>query len=111
MNYRGLVLSIASAILVIPMLSCGGGHSGETYILVSANIKVPYWQSAGAGFAQAAQQLGVAYAFTGPDTYDPNGERDAFESAVQKRPAGILISVADANLLKDNIDRAIASHI
>ena len=111
MNNRTAALCFLLATACAPLLGCGGGHSGETYILVSANIKVPYWQSAGAGFAQAARQLGVAYAFTGPDTYDPNGERDAFESAVQKKPAGILISVADANLLKDNIDRAITSGI
>jgi ribose transport system substrate-binding protein len=33
------------------------------------------------------------------------------DGAIQKKPAGILISVADANLLKDSIDRAIAAGI
>jgi ribose transport system substrate-binding protein len=99
------------AITLLPLLSCGGGHSGETYILVSTNIKVPYWQSAGAGFAQAANQLKVGYAFTGPDTYDPPAERDALASAVQKKPAGILISVADPNVIKEGIDAATAAGI
>jgi ribose transport system substrate-binding protein len=111
MNYRGLVLSIASAILLVPFLSCGGGHSGETYLLISTNIKVPYWQSAGAGFAQSAQQLGVAYAFQGPESYDPSAEKEALDGAIGKNPAGILISVADPNLIKDGIDRAIAAGI
>jgi len=111
MNHRTVALSLLLTILLIPFLSCGTGHSGETYILISTNIKVPYWQSAGAGFAQSAQQLGVAYAFQGPDTYDPKAEKDALDSAVQKKPAGILISVADPNLVKDSIDRAIASGI
>jgi ribose transport system substrate-binding protein len=99
------------AIALLPLLSCGAGHSGETYILVSTNIKVPYWQSAGAGFAQSANQLKVGYAFTGPDTYDPPAERDALAAAVQKKPAGILISVADPNVIKDGIDAAIAAGI
>jgi ribose transport system substrate-binding protein len=111
MNYRGLVLCLASVILVGSMPSCGGGHSGETYLLISTNIKVPYWQSAGAGFAQSAQQLGVAYAFQGPDSYDPGAEKEALDGAISKNPAGILISVADPNLIKDGIDRAMAAGI
>jgi len=98
-------------LLALPLLSCGNGHSGETYILISANIKVPYWQSAGAGFGQAANQLKVGYALTGPDTYDPPAERDALSAAVQKKPAGILVSVADPNVIKDGIDAAIAAGI
>jgi ribose transport system substrate-binding protein len=94
-----------------PLLSCGDEHSGETYVLVAANIKVPYWQSAGAGLAQSGQQLKVAYMMTGPDSYDPSAERDAFQAAVGKKPAGILISVADANLFKDDIDSAIKAGI
>jgi ribose transport system substrate-binding protein len=98
-------------LLALPLVSCGNGHSGETYILISANIKVPYWQSASAGFGQAANQLKVGYAFTGPDTYDPPAERDALAAAVQKKPAGILVSVADPNVIKDGIDAAIAAGI
>jgi ribose transport system substrate-binding protein len=103
-----LCLLLVAALLLLP--SCSG-HSGETYILVSNNIKIPYWQSAGAGFARAAQQLEVGYAFVGPDTYDPNAEREALDNAVQKKPSGILISVADPNVLKDSIDRTIAAGI
>jgi len=103
-----LCLLLVAALVLLP--SCSG-HSGETYILVSNNIKIPYWQSAGAGFAHAAQQLEVGYAFVGPDTYDPNAEREALDTALQKKPAGILISVADPNVLKDSIDRTIAAGI
>ncbi len=110
MNYRGLALSVALAILLVPVLSCGG-HSGETYILISTNVKVPYWQSAGSGFSQSAQQLGVGYAFQGPGNYDPSAEKEAIDAAVGKNPAGILVSVADPNLVKDSIDHAIASGI
>jgi ribose transport system substrate-binding protein len=110
MNFRAAA-NFLLAVVLVPLLSCGGGHSGETYILVSVNLKVPYWQSAEAGFRQSAEQLKVGYAFAGPDTYDPGAEREAFEGAVAKKPAGILISVADPNLFKDDIGRAIASGI
>jgi ribose transport system substrate-binding protein len=111
MKTRVLFLVVLFTVTILPLLSCSSGHSGETYILVSTNIKVPYWQSAGAGFAQAANQLKVGYAFTGPDTYDPPAERDALAAAVAKKPAGILVSVADPNVIKDGIDGAIANGI
>jgi ribose transport system substrate-binding protein len=111
MIHRNLAISLLLALMLVPLLSCGGGHSGENYILISANVKVPYWQSAGAGFTQSAGQLKVAYTFTGPDTYDPAGERDELKNAIAKKPDGILISVADPTLMKDDINNAIASGI
>ena len=59
------------------LISCKSSqHSyDEKYFLVSANIKIPYWETAGAGFSQAASQLGVRAEFVGPDTYDPQAER------------------------------------
>jgi ribose transport system substrate-binding protein len=111
MNYRSLAVSVWLAALLVVLPSCGTGHSGETYILISTNIKVPYWQSAGAGFTQAASRLGVGAAFQGPDTYDPGAERETLENAIQKKPAGILVSVADPTAIKDSIDKAIAAGI
>lgn len=111
MIHRKIAFSTVSMIILTPLLSCGGGHSGESYVLVSTNVKVPYWQSAGSGISQAAEQIKVAYVFNGPSTYDPAAERDAFRDVVAKKPDGILISVADPVLMKDDIDQAIASGI
>src|SRR3954469_9427750 len=111
MSYRSLALSIYLSALLVVLPSCGNGHSGETYILISTNVKVPYWQSASAGFSQAGGRLGVAYSFNGPDTYDPGAERTSFDAAIQKKPTGILVSVANPAMMKDSIDRAIAAGI
>jgi ribose transport system substrate-binding protein len=111
MRYRSLALSLGLTALLVLLPSCGNGHSGETYILISTNVKVPYWQSASAGFSQAGSRLGVAYSFNGPDTYDPGAEHTTFESIIQKKPTGILVSVADPAVIKDSIDEAIAAGI
>lgn len=85
---------------------------GEKYYLVAANIKLPYWQTAASGFYAGARQMGtVAAEMVGPDTYDPAAESAAFKDAVSKKPAGILVSAADPNVLKSDIDSAIASGI
>jgi ribose transport system substrate-binding protein len=83
----------------------------EKYFLVSTNIAVPYWQEARAGLNRAGVQLQVRVDMAGPDTYDPKAERDQFREVMSKKPTGIAISVSDANLLKPEIDAAIAQGI
>ena len=104
-----------SAALAVPLaffLSCGSAHdSDEYYVLVSANLQVPYWKTAGAGFTNAATQFKVRSDFAGPQTYDPKAERDALDQAVQKKATGILLAVTDPALLKDSIDKAVAAGI
>jgi ribose transport system substrate-binding protein len=73
---------------------------------------LPYWKTAGSGFSRAAAEFkGIRFDFTGPQSYDPKAERDALEQAVQKKATGILLSVADASVLKDSIDKAIAASV
>jgi ribose transport system substrate-binding protein len=110
MNHR-ICAVCCLLVLLIPLTSCGTGHSGESYVLIAVNVKIPYWQSAGAGFSQAARELGVGYSFSGPDSYDPAAEHDELLQAIQKKPAGILISVADPKTVDDGIYRAIDAGI
>src|SRR6202521_3753745 len=87
------VLHIAPvAVLSVLILSCGGAHdSDEYFVLVSANLQVPYWKAAGAGFSNASAQMKVRSDFMGPQNYDPKAERDAVDQAVQKKATGILL--------------------
>lgn len=104
-----------SALILISffLLSCGSAHNSDEYfVFVSSNIQLPYWKTAGTGFSHAAAEFkGIRFDFTGPQSYDPKAERDALEQAVQKKATGILLSVADASVLKDSIDKAIAASI
>jgi ribose transport system substrate-binding protein len=104
--------TIPLLIIAILFISCGSTHdSDEYYVLVAANLQVPYWKTAGSGFSNAAGQFKVRSDFIGPQTYDPKAQRDALEQAIQKKASGILLSVSDASLLKDGIDKAIAAGI
>lgn len=98
--------------LVLIVLSCGTAHdSDEYFVFVSANLQLPYWKAAGAGFSNAAGHLNIRFDFSGPQSYDPKAERDALDQAVQKKATGILVGVTDPALLKDSIDKAIAAGI
>ena len=103
-----------SALISIAMLalSCGGAHdSDEYFVMVAANLQVPYWKTAGTGFSNAALQFKVRSDYIGPQTYDPKAQRDALDQAIQKKPSGILLAVTDPAILKDSIDKAIAAGI
>ena len=91
---------------------CGGRHSTkEVFYLIATNIKLPYWQTAAAGFNKAAAQYKVTARVVGPDTYDPQAELAELHSAIAAKPGGILISVADASVLKPEIDAAVNAGI
>ena len=110
--FRKLVSILSLAFLATTLLSCGSGHdSDEYYVFVAANLQVPYWQAAGAGFSRGVAQLKVRSDYLGPNTYDPKAERDALDRAVQQKATGILLGVTDPALLKDSIDKAIAAGI
>ncbi len=107
------ILHVAAvAVLLGLFLSCGAAHdSDEFFVFVSANLQVPYWKAAGAGFSKAATQMKVRSDYAGPQNYDPKAERDALDEAVQKKATGILLAVTDPSLLKDGIDKAVAAGI
>jgi len=112
MSSHRIVIALTIALFVLPLVQCGSQHDAdEKYVLVSANLQIPYWQTAAAGFSQAASQLKVRSDVVGPNSYDPKAEVEAFDHAVSQKPTGILVSAADPNLLKDSIDKAIAAGI
>jgi ribose transport system substrate-binding protein len=98
---------------MIPILGCAGSqHSAdEKYYLIATNIQLPYWKAASAGLAKGAIQMHVRTEFKGPDNFDPKAEQEAFRAAVAAKPMGILISPADPELLKADIDQAIGQGI
>jgi ribose transport system substrate-binding protein len=108
---RRLLSLLSVALFVTSLLSCAAHDSNEYYVFVAANLQVPYWQAAGAGFTKAAGLFKVRADFVGPNSYDPKAERDALDQAVQQKATGILLGVTDPVLLQDSIDKAIAAGI
>jgi ribose transport system substrate-binding protein len=107
---KGTALAVL-ALGILATTGCDRHSNKEVYYLVSANLNLPYWQTAAAGFNKAAGQYKVTAKVVGPDNYDAQAELDAMNRAVAAKPAGILISVADATVLKPAIDSAVAAGI
>src|SRR5713226_9175112 len=110
---KKLVGILAAGALLLQLSGCSSSQhdADERYYLVSANIQIPYWQTAGAGFNKAASEMKVHAAMVGPDSYDPKAEEEEFQRVVKLKPAGILVSAAEAGLLQPDIDTAISAGI
>ena len=103
--------SVSAALLFLTGCSSNPHAPGEKYILVADNTKIAYWQTALQGLTKAVSELGVKGEMQGPDGHDPNGEHDAFRRALAQKPAGILVSATDANILGPDIDSALGQGI
>jgi ribose transport system substrate-binding protein len=109
--YVQLCCLIACGTLLLAGCAARNRDGDDKYYLVSAQIRLPYWRVASAGFLEAARQLKLQAEFVGPETYDPKAQQLEFEKIVKTKPSGILISVANSELMKADIDAAIASGI
>lgn len=101
----------ALALVTAFTAGCDRHSKKEVFYLVTTNAALPYWQSAIAGFKQAAAQFKVTARVVGPDGYDPQAELAELQKAVAAKPAGILVSVADVSVLQPEIDTAINSGV
>ena len=110
---RHITVTITAALSALILNSCASlpHDPNEKYILVTANTKVAYWQNALQGLTRAAGEMKVKAELAGPETYDTKAEHDEFEKAVSQKPAGILVSAADAALLSPDINSALARGI
>jgi len=105
--------SVSIVLAAVLFVSCQKPFHEETerYFFVAANISLPYWQEAQAGFLDSGRALGVKVEFTGPTSYAPEEQLDAFRKAVAARPAGILVAPTRPALFNKDIDAAVQAGI
>src|SRR5262249_45068738 len=106
---------LAALALAFALVSCAPSYheKGEHYILIAANINLPYWQEADAGLRDVAKEMGIEVKadMDGPTSYSPKEEVDPLQRAVSQHPAGILVSAANPDMFQAPIAAAIASGI
>ncbi len=103
-------LGLAATALTL-LAGCQQSGPKQQYYLLTTSTSLPYWQTAVAGFQRAAKTYNVSAEMQGPETFDPQAEVDAFRAAVAKKPAGILVSVANSRMMTPEIDAAISAGV
>jgi ribose transport system substrate-binding protein len=113
MKGKKLISGLSMTMLAIVAGSCQQPYhqADERYVLVAANINLPYWQEASAGLTDIGKTAGVKVEMVGPGSFAPSEELTAFQQAVGQHPSGILVSVSDPQLFKEPIDKAIMQGI
>ena len=107
---RTLFALLTAAVLPL-MTGCTRHSKSEQYYLIATNTAVPYWKTAAAGFEAAGAEYGVSVDTRGPAGLNAQAEVDEFNAMVARKPAGILVSVANSTLMQPAIDAAIAAGI
>ena len=111
---RRLTLFVSAAAMAasfFPMTGCTAHSKSENYYLIANNLKLAYWKTVNDGFSAAATEYGVTAQFRGPDTFDAQGELAELRKVIANKPAGILISAADAASFREDINAAIQANI
>jgi ribose transport system substrate-binding protein len=109
-NYFSIASFIATAIAVA---GCEKPYHQpeERYVLVTANVNLPYWQEAQAGLTEIGKTAGVKVEMVGPATLSPSEELNEFQKVVAQNPAGIMVSASDPALFKEPINKAVLQGI
>ena len=108
---KTIAILASLALASIELTGCQYRSKQDTYVLVAPNLKLPYWKKVQEGFNDAAAEYGVTARADGPDGYDAAAEAKAFGEAAASKPAGILVSAADANALRDDIASAMSKGV
>lgn len=108
---KAALLSAIAVVCAAGLGGCGRHSSAEHFYLVANNIKLAYWQTAAAGLDKIAAKYHVRAELRGPQDFDPQAQVQEFRSVVGSKPTGILVSVADANLMTPEINAAMDAGI
>ena len=115
MNFRCKHAAWPAILLGAALVACqeSAHEKGERYVLIAANVNLPYWQEADAGLRDVAKEMGIEVKadMDGPTSFSPKEEVDAFQRAVAQHPAGILVSVSNPEMFQAPINAAIESGI
>jgi ribose transport system substrate-binding protein len=99
----------AAGMLAASGINLARAQSDQTYYMVSFLSGISYWADAFRGMQDAAEFLGVNAEYTGTPEYDTTAEVRVLEETIALDPAGILLTVIQADALQPTIDAAIDS--
>ncbi|HMK91600.1 MAG TPA: sugar ABC transporter substrate-binding protein [Thermoleophilia bacterium] len=71
----------------------------------------PFWSIFKNGVDQAGKDMGVKVEYSAPQTFDMNAMGQLIDAAVNKKPAGLVVSIPDATALGPHIQAAVQAGI
>lgn len=101
--------SFAAATLTAGMAA--GAQAQEIIVVSHGQASDPFWSVVKNGVAQAATDMGVNVDYRAPETFDMVAMSQLIDAAVNQNPAGLIVSIPDADALGPSIEKAVAAGI
>lgn len=116
--------SVAPALFVAMVAACGGAEDGapadlgatgrsdvRIVVVTHGQASDPFWSIVANGVADAAEDLGVRVDYQAPVTFDMVRMSEMIDAAVVARPAGLVVSVPDADALGASLRAAVQAGV
>jgi ribose transport system substrate-binding protein len=100
-------VAAAGAMLAAHGLRPSKAQAADTYYMVAFLSGIDYWKDCYRGMQDAAAYLNVKAVYTGTPDYDITAEVRVLDETVAQQPAGVLLTVINAEALKPSIDKAV----
>jgi simple sugar transport system substrate-binding protein len=108
------------AALALVVAGCGGGEEGAEQqggggaergdiriaVVTHGQASDPFWSVVKNGVDQGAEDMGVEVEYNAPQTFDMVKMSQLIDAAVASEPDGLVVSIPDADALRESIQKA-----
>ena len=108
---RTLSTAVLAALSLGLLAAPAHAQNKNGYVMVTFLSGIDYWKDAYRGMQAAGKELGVTTTYTGSVNYELNDNIATLEQVIARKPAGILLTVMNADALRPTIDKAIKAGI
>jgi simple sugar transport system substrate-binding protein len=111
-HWKSLALAATVAASAPGAVAPALAQDAPSIIVVShGQANDPFWSVVKNGVDYAAQETGANVSYRAPETFDMVAMGQLIDAAVNQQPAGIVVSIPDADALGPSIQRAVGAGI
>jgi len=113
MSLRSKALIFAAAMMGATLASGPKAIAQDIRIIVVTHGQAndPFWSVVKNGVVKAAEDMKVKVDYRAPETFDMVAMAQLIDAAVNQKPTGLVVSIADASALGPSIKKAVAAGI
>lgn len=105
------IVCLTQTLLALCFASMALAQDLRFVVIAHGKPPVPWWTVLANGVAAAADELGVTVEYRAPDTFDMAAMSELIDESVASEPDGLVITIPDADALREAIERAVGSGI
>ncbi|MFU0503171.1 sugar ABC transporter substrate-binding protein [Pseudaminobacter sp. NGMCC 1.201702] len=108
---KSMFKAFAAATILAGTVFAAQAQSTSIIVVSHGQASDPFWSVVKNGVTQAATDMGVTVDYRAPETFDMVAMAQLIDAAVNQNPAGLIVSIPDADALGPSIEKAVAAGI